>query len=125
MIKILSTGLNYPHVNFYTRDDGSADNFTCYIEQYGSGNYVANCDEHITLYPPDDDESQTYVLFINETNYEMKLHNEQFGDTHTLAPRGGSILMSNPSEEVYHYNITYTSPNPPPQTVNVQAIIMG
>ena len=125
MIKILSTGLNYPYVYFSVRIEGPDYNFTCYIEQNGSGNYVANYNKSITLPQIDPDEYQiTYCLFVNETNYEMKIYDEESSTSYTLAPGGSKFVTNSTSHEEY-YTITYTSPNPPPQTVDVQAIIMG
>lgn len=127
MIKILSTGLNYPHVTFSIRIENNSDdnNFTCYIEQKGSGDYVANFEKPIEISKTEEGSDFAYATFINETNYEMKLHDDMYDNTYTLAPRGGSKVIVNTTSSSYYCVITYTSPNPPPQTVDVQAIIMG
>ena len=65
------------------------------------------------------------ATFVNKTNYEMKLYDEMYKKTYTLAPRGGSKIISNATTHSYYCIITYTSPNPPPETVDVQAIVMG
>ena len=126
MIKILSTGKNYPHITFSTRIEDDSDNdFTCYIEQVGSGDYVANFETSITIRPIEEGSDFGDATFVNKTNYEMKLYDEMYEKTYTLAPRGGSKIISNATADSYYCIITYTSPNPPPETVDVQAIVMG
>ena len=124
MIKILSTGKNYPHITFSgTRVKVATGTYEYHITQEGSGDYVSNFNEE-THIPASTSSFNTELTVINETNYEMKLHDEMYGATYTLAPGNRKTFFNGDTREV-SLIVTYTSPNPPPQSVDVQAIVMG
>ena len=123
MIKILSTGKNYPHITFSgTRVKVATGTYEYHITQEGSGDYVSNFNAEAYI-PASASSFDTELTVINETNYEMKIR-EPNGAIHTLAPGNRKTFFNGDTREV-SLIVTYTSPNPPPQTVDVQAIVMG